>query len=304
MFAVGCLPQGALSQPSMNLPRLAQRWSLSIRGMAFLLSVVALAPVAYMLGRGLMASRNVAYMDDIDGTLMLLIRLHDGGSWSDLGQWLFEISNEHRMVTSRLLVTLSYWLSGTVNFNIMGVIGNLFLCTLCGLLIRTAGTAERRWGMALLLAGFLFQLEHFENFFWSGSSIDHFQVPLLAGCAIMLLARGGWVASLGAGLLAALATFTLAHGLVVWPVGVVMLVVDRRWRQLAGWLGVGIVAGVAYFSTFEFNPGHHIEVEAFVLDGELGRPDERADSRAGRQREIVKGDGVVLGHGDDSSRQD
>ena len=218
-----------------------------------------------MLARGLMAGRNVAYMDDIDGTLMLLIRLHEGSFLSDLTRWLFEVSNEHRMATSRLLVTLSYWLTGTVNFQILGVIGNLFVCGLGALLVRTAGTTERRWVMALLLVGLLFQLQHFENFFWSGSSIDHFQVPLLAGGAIVLLARGSRLAWLGAGALALLATFTLAHGLVVWPVGALMLVADRRWRHLTSWLFFGAVTGGVYFLTFEFNPAHH--VDAFSLAG-------------------------------------
>ena len=224
-----------------------------------------------MLVRALLVSRNLAYMDDIDGTLMLLIRLHDGGSWSDLGRWLFEVSNEHRMVTSRLLVTLSYWLTGTVNFNVMGVIGNLFLCGLCVLLIRTAGSTERRWGMALLLAAFLFQLENSENFFWSGASIDHFQVPLLAGGAIVLLARGTWRAGVGAGVLAVVATFTLAHGLMVWPVGVLMLALDRRWSQLAAWVVAGAAAGAAYFSAFQFNPGHQIDLVSIFSVREAGR---------------------------------
>ncbi|MBI4625848.1 MAG: hypothetical protein HY736_21830 [Verrucomicrobia bacterium] len=246
-------------------PRVAKRWAFPVRCIAPLLLAIALMPVAHIFVRALLASRNVAYMDDIDGTLMLLMRLHDGWSWSDLGQWLFEVANEHRMVTSRLLVTVSYWLTGTLNFNVLGVIGNLFLCGLCALLIRTAGTTERRWGMALLLAGLLFQLEHFENFFWSGSSIDHFQVSLLAGGAIVLLAQGSWLAGLGAGALAALAAFTLAHGLVVWPVGVLMLAFDRRWRQLAAWLVIGAAVGAGYFSAFQFNSAHRIDV--FSTDG-------------------------------------
>lgn len=245
-------------------PEAGRRESLP-RYALFLFPALILAPVAYTIGRGLMASRNVAYMDDIDGALMLLIRLHEGSSLSDLARWLFEISNEHRMVTSRLLVTVSYWLTGTVNFNVIGVMGNLFICGLSAVLIRAAGSAERRWVMALILAGCLFQLEHFENFFWAGSSIDHFQVPLLAGGSIVLLAQGGWLAALGAGILAVMATFTLAHGLVVWPAGALMLTLDRRWRQLVGWLGFGAVTGGVYFATFEFNPAHH--VDAFSLAG-------------------------------------
>jgi hypothetical protein len=232
-----------------------------------LLLAITLMPVVYMMGRGLLASRNIADMDDIDGTLMLLIRLNDGWSWSELGEWLFELVNEHRMVTSRLLITVSYALTGTVNFNVLGVIGNLFLCGLCGLLIRNAGTPERRWSLALLLAGLLFQLEHFENFFWSGSSIDHSQVPLLAGGAIVLLAHGSGLAGVGAVAVAILASLTLAHGLLVWPVGALMLVFDRRWRHLAGWLVIGAAVCAMYVSSFQPNSDHRIDV--LSVDGVL-----------------------------------
>src|SRR5215203_745248 len=90
--------------------------------------IAIIAPVLFMLARAFAASRNVPYMDDIDGAMMLLVRLSDGASWTELVNWLAELSNEHRMVTSRLLHVLSYSLTGTINFAVFGVIANLFLC--------------------------------------------------------------------------------------------------------------------------------------------------------------------------------
>jgi len=43
----------------------------------------------------------------------------------------FHSNNEHRMVTSRLMFAASYWLTGTVNFHVIGAIGNLFLVGAC-----------------------------------------------------------------------------------------------------------------------------------------------------------------------------
>ena len=40
-----------------------------------------------------------------------------------------------------------------------------------------------------------------------------------------------------------------------------------------------------------------VDVEALVGQGVLGRPDEGADRAAGRQLQVIEGDGVVLGHG-------
>ena len=137
------------------------------RTLVLAIAVFALVPVLYVLGRALLVSRNVAYWDELDTALLLLLRLDNGATWQEVLGQLFALGNEHRTFTSRLLFATSYWTTGTVNFAIIGAIGNLFICTLCGLLIYSAGTNVRRVRMGVLLAFLLFQLEHYENFQWS-----------------------------------------------------------------------------------------------------------------------------------------
>lgn len=232
------------------------------------IAAIALVPVAYVLCRALLVSRNVAYWDELDTALLLLLRLDNGASWQEVLAQLFALGNEHRTFTSRLLFATSYWTTGTVNFAIIGAIGNLFICSLCGLLVYFAGSTVRRVYMGVLLAFLLFQLEHYENFQWSGASIDHFQVVLLAGASLIGLSRGTRAGWLAATLFAILATFTLAHGIVTWPVGALMLGMDRRWRQLTTWLGVGAITASFFLYGFSFNPGHQI---GFFSGGEFGR---------------------------------
>ena len=222
------------------------------------LTALALLPVAYMVVRTSLAFRNAAYWDEIETVLDFLLKLQAGPTWQESIGQLFSPGNEHRTVTSRLLFAVSYWLTGTVNFTVIGVIGNLFLFGVCGLLLATAGTAVRRLQLALLLSGLLFQLQHFENFFWSGSSIDHFQVVTLATAAFVALA---WPTRTGlalASLSAALATFTLAHGLLVWPLGALVLGHARRWRHLAAWGGGAVFTLGVFFTGYGRNTGHAI----------------------------------------------
>lgn len=238
------------------------------RALVLALAAIGLVPVVYVLARALLVSRNVAYWDELDTALLLLLRLDHASTWREVLSNLFALGNEHRTFTSRLLFATSYWTTGTINFAIIGAIGNLFICTLCGLLIYYAGTTVRRVRLGLLLTFLLFQLEHYENFQWSGSSIDHFQVVLLAGASVIGLSRGtrgGWIAAL---VFAFLATFTLAHGLVVWVVGALMLGTEHRWRRFAVWLVVGTVAAAIFFRGFSFNPGHNISL---FSGGGLGR---------------------------------
>lgn len=221
-----------------------------------LLVVLALVPVIYIGLRATEAGRNVAYWDEFETALALIMRLHSGVAPTAFIHELFSVNNEHRMVMSRLLFTASYGLTGTVNFSVISLLGNLCLVALCAILIVGARTAARRLRLGLVLALGLFQLENYENFLWSGSSIDHFQVLLYVGATVTALAHGTRTAWLLAGLCAVLATLTLAHGLLVWPLGAALLWRARRTPHLVGWCALALLVVGGYALGFSVNGGH------------------------------------------------
>ena len=218
--------------------------------------VVTLAPVAYMLFRTAGAVRDVAYWDEIDTVLELLLRYTAAPDAYERLKVLFSLNNEHRMATSRALLVLSHALTGTVNLAVLGAIGVGFVVGLAGLLVATAGDAWRRALLGLLLGGLLFQLQHFENFFWPGSSLDHFLVVTLAAAVFVALARrsrGGLALAAVSGMAA---TFTLAQGLLVWPVAAALLALQGRRRELAVWGACAVFAIGCFFTGFTTNAAH------------------------------------------------
>lgn len=240
----------AISTPS------SRRWP--VRPAVLLLSLLALVPVAFIAITVAAASRNIVFWDEFDTVLDLLLKLDAGLNGRAFLESLFAINNEHRMITSRLMYAASWWLTGTVDFRVFGVIGNLFLPLFCVVLVVAAGSTERRVRLGVILAALMFQLGHHENLLWAGASIDHFQVVALAVGAIVLVNRGGRWSLLAAAGLAGLATFTLAHGLMTWPVGAWLLWRERRWRALGGWAVAMVVAAGAFFYGFEINSGHRM----------------------------------------------
>ena len=188
-----------------------------------LLALLALVPVTFIILDVLASARNIVYWDEFDTVLDLLLTLDSGVDFRGFVERIFAINNEHRMITSRLLFAASWWLTGTVDFRVIGAIGNLFLVILCVTLVVSVHTTSRRLRLGVILACLMFSFEHFENLFWSGASIDHFQVVALAVGAFALIARGTRGALIGAGFLAILATFTLAHGMITWAMGAFML---------------------------------------------------------------------------------
>jgi hypothetical protein len=222
-----------------------------------LLVAIALLPAAFITARVISASRDVVYWDEFDTALSLILQLDHGMGWRQVVTRLFEVSNEHRMVTSRLMFATGYWLTGTVDFAVISFTGNVSLLFLCALLIWSVKTIERRLRLGVVLAMVMFQLQHYENFLWSGSSIDHFQVVMLAGVTVVGLARrtrpGLVIAAIGA----VLATFTLAHGIIAWVIGAAMLARHRRFAPLAVWCAAGALTATGFLAGFHFNSAHH-----------------------------------------------
>ena len=244
---------GTPALPTMQGEQVSYFQRLPFRPAVLALVLCALAPVFFILARIGAATRDIVYWDEFDTALNLVVQLDSGLGWRDFFERMFAVSNEHRMVTSRLMFAASYWLTGTVDFAVIGWIGNASIIALCGLLVWFVETPARRLRLGFVLAMLLFQLEHYENFLWSGSSIDHFQVVLLAGAAVIGLAANSRTGLLLGALCATLATFTLAHGIVVWPIGALMLARTRRWPHLGIWGGVAAGAAAGFFAGFHLN---------------------------------------------------
>lgn len=240
--------------PASIVRRLLLRSLIGFAGLSVALVVTQLA----------LHLRNVPFWDEVDGVLSNLLRLDLSQPLPDSFANLFALQNEHRLFTSNLLFATVFRLTGGLNFTALAVLGNVYLLLCCAVLIERAGDWSRRARLAAVLGLVVVHLQHHENLFWSGSSIDHFHVVLLAVLALALVTDGTRRGLLGGILFALLASYTLAHGFVVWAVGALWLAAGTRRRALALWLGCAVFALACYLPGFVVNPGHHIEASAHV----------------------------------------
>jgi len=215
-------------------------------------------PLAYLAVQVGTWVRNVPHWDEFDTVLAFLLTVDQGGNWSDIVRQCFAVNNEHRMLASRALFATSYWIWGSINFSVLAVTGNLFLLATFGVLLAREALPPARFRLAAVFGLAVFHLQHHESLFWAGSSIDHFFVVLAAVTALGALVSSGRAALPVAGVAAFLASYSLAHGLLVWPIGLGLLALQRRWRAAAAWsvIGAGILG--IFFAGFEFNPGHRL----------------------------------------------
>jgi hypothetical protein len=200
--------------------------------------------------------------------------------------------NEHRIFFPRLVMVANLFLTGWDTRWEMAVSVALALGIFL-LLVRQAGRTARALGQAspLWLPFFLslltFSLAAQENWFW-GSQVQFLLVAVASVGALLLLSREPftWGRFAGAILLAVVAVGSMAGGLLVWPAGLVGLILlypsDRPRLRLALpiWGGLGVASFVLYFHDIgqlgSGSPsgavlGHSGETVGFVL-AYLGAP--------------------------------
>ncbi len=180
---------------------------------------------------------------------------------------LFRQHNEHRIVYDRLVALLDYWVFGKLSYVHLMVVGNLSLVGLLWVFGTVLVRAGKPLVYALPVALLLFNLSHWENMFWGMAALQNFSVVFWVVLTIYLLIySNNWML---AATTALLATLTSGNGLLVWPIGFVLLllqmpvaplrsagVANRPARLLLGWIVAAAFVGTLYFTGFEKPAGN------------------------------------------------
>ncbi len=156
--------------------------------------------------------------------------------------------NEHRIVLDRLLTWADVQLFGQLDYTHLMIAGNLALVGLLFVFGRVLVRSGQWWGRVVPVAFFLFNLSQWENMFWGMAAPQNFGVVLWVIASLYALSFN--TSLISPLLLAAAATLTSGNGLVIWPLGVVLLAIQRRWRGLAVWLFTAVVLIGTYFISY------------------------------------------------------
>ncbi|WP_460955417.1 hypothetical protein [Spirosoma litoris] len=194
-----------------------------------------------------------------------LVNLNNETSISGKLYQFFKQHNEHRIVYDRLITWLDFHLFGKFSYLHLMLIGNLSLVglvTIFGLVLaqsanQSSNSLTRRplfdgeAGLVYLppVAYLLLNLSHWENMFWGMAALQNFTVIFWVFGVIYLLA---YTQKIGAALLVAIvASLTSGNGLLVWPVGfAILLLQTSSWaksKNLLYWGGSAIAVIALYF---------------------------------------------------------
>jgi hypothetical protein len=167
---------------------------------------------------------------------------------------------EARMFFPNLLVVA---LAHTTHFNLI-----VELCISAVLLVAASGlivaTDKRRvpdtsWVFYLPVVLLMLSLVQYQDTLW-GFQVAWYIVLVALAAALFVLDRRppSWLALAGAIALAMVGSFSLFQGLLIWPAGLVLLIIRRRpGSQVLTWLAAGVTAAAIYFRNFNFNASLH-----------------------------------------------
>lgn len=193
-----------------------------------------------------------------------------GDQWSDivviknsyvhLFDWgsLWAPHNENRLFFPNLIVEA---LARTIHFNVQmeEYLGAVMLMAATALLIWThkRRSATSPWLYYCPVALLLLSIVQWQNTLWGFQMAWYLVLLCLAGCLVLLDRRNlGWIAFVGALVVAVIGSFSSLQGLIIWPAGFILLYHRRRqWQWVLVWIAAAIGSAIVYFHNFNSAAG-------------------------------------------------
>lgn len=207
---------------------------------------------------------NIPWFDEYENIPYFLQRFLAATSIQEKLDALLRPNNEHRVLYARLVVYGQYVLTGRLDFANLMLWGNLGLVMIFTLLVRTAQRQSLPVAALLPLPLLLFTAQNYLLTFTAIYTLQYLAIIMLVMATFYALARPTWPQFGRAIGLGVLATFSMGNGLLLWPAGAAMLLLQRRWPALGAWLAVGAVSIWAYFLGYPVQQGN-TEGFAYVL---------------------------------------
>jgi hypothetical protein len=212
--------------------------------------------------------RDIPILDDYDALLVFLNQLIPlQGISAKASYFLAAQHNEYKLFFVDGLAWLQFTLMGHVDFRVLSVIGDGFVLLLAGLLWKMFLPNEKDLATRLALfipaSWLLFQLQYWQTLNWSMAGLQNVPILVFSLGAINLLVKGTRSAFWGAVVLFILSVAASGNGFLLIPVGLLILVLNRRYLRVVVWLlaAAGLIAAYAYrYNIWSAQTGPHSSV--------------------------------------------
>jgi hypothetical protein len=218
--------------------------------------IIGFIPILFFIYYVSAMSINVPFMDDSLYYTKCLVDVEKSKSVSE-AFWIFmkqHTITEHRTPVSKFVAWLIYKTTGKFSYTILAHLGNLALFGMLFLFWRFFRKHQSNFLYFLPIPFLIFQMQTYENQFWTICNWTYYPIGLFQMMVIYFLSYQKKNNLLYAILTSILVTFTFSNGMFVFlPVGLILLF-QKRYKDLGIFMVVGIACIALYFSNYKPSP--------------------------------------------------
>ncbi|MCF2492291.1 hypothetical protein [Dyadobacter chenhuakuii] len=236
------------------------------KALTIFLSLILLLPVLIYFMVWNYYAINIPKFDD-HALKEFILYYSQASSWKEKIWLLFKQHNEHRISLTRLISWWDYSLFGSLNYRHLMTAGNLLLLAVIPLWYELLKKNKKPLS-ALLPVPFLWlTLAFWENMYWGMAAIQNFGVVTLAVWTLYLCINFKTLPFVISLILAGVTILTSGNGLLVLPLGALLLFLTGNRKRFALWLVVSAVEIFCYFNWYtkpESNPESKATIFQFI----------------------------------------
>lgn len=193
---------------------------------------------------------NIPYQDDIDAILESTSAIAEGtGSIREFWSALSKQDDERRIVVVRLVACVMYWISGSIDFRMIALVG---ICSYLVFLklVFAWFRSEPNLSLVLLLPVpyLLFSNFNYVALYQAMVPLQHIAVYVWGFASIWLVARNTRTGLIWGAALGILSVYSDVTGIFIGPVVAVMLLTRRRWLAATFWILLFGSVATSYFN--------------------------------------------------------
>jgi hypothetical protein len=214
-----------------------------------IVSLCILIPIVLYFGVWDYYAINIPKWDD-HPLKQFIFDFDHASNWQEKITALFKQHNEHRIVLTRFITWLDFWVFGSLNYRHLMLAGNILLIGMIPL-FHILLKNNKKPLLSLLPIPFLWlSLAQWENMYWGMASIQNFGVVTLSLWTLYLCVNPKNFLFAISVPLAVLTVFTSPNGIFILPIGVLLLFLTGNRQRLALWILTSAAAIFFYFRGF------------------------------------------------------
>lgn len=242
----------------------------------FLLAVLCALPLLLVFGILWREATALPLLDDYHAIFVFAL---DQTHLSDMGRLVAIVAaqhNEYKLIFEHAIVAADLALSGRIHLPLLVWFGNLLLIPM-GMIFwaqfRPEDPIDRRLLLFLPLSWLLFQFTYAEMVDWAMEGLQALAVVCFAVASFYFLTRESRRSFVLACVAGALSACSSANGFVIAPIGLVMLLAQRRVARVLPWcltFGAAFVAYLYRYTPVPHGPPASFGVRLLFLPSLLG----------------------------------